>query len=119
MHGLTRSLAAPAALTALLMLSLGCERPAPAEATPAANPLTTVEGAEGTRAGTVLEVLPAGSYTYFRLDDHPQSWAVVMGVGPAVGQRVQAQVFARKAEFRSRRLDRTFATLHFVSLTGG
>ena len=61
------------------------------------------------------EVEPCDQY----MADHPEQWAVVMGVGPAVGQRVQAQVFAHKADFRSRRLDRTFATLQFVSLTGG
>ena len=39
-----------------------------------------------------------------------------MGPGPAVGQTVDARVFGRQTDFRSRRLDRTFAELAFVSL---
>lgn len=83
---------------------------------PAGNPLVGIQRADGAAlAGVVAEVLPTGGYTYFRLTDG--GWAVVMGPGPAVGQRVEARVFARKADFRSRRLDRTFAELAFVDLS--
>lgn len=83
---------------------------------PAGNPLAGIQRADGEAlAGVVAEVLPTGGYTYFRLTDG--GWAVVMGPGPAVGQRVEARVFARKADFRSRRLDRTFAELAFVDLS--
>lgn len=85
---------------------------------PPANPLVGVAPVEGERlAGVVAEVLPAGGYTYFRLSEG--GWAVVMGPGPAVGQAIEAAVFARKTDFRSRRLDRAFAELAFVNLSGG
>jgi len=119
-------------------LGLGCEaRPVeaadgpasvapPAGAPPAtepapgpkpAHPLAGLERIDAQLVGDVAEVLPAGGYTDFRLADG--TWAVVMGAGPAVGARIQARIFAERRNFRSRRLDRTFAAVRFVSLTGG
>lgn len=83
----------------------------------AGNPLADLASVDGRLGGRVAEVLPAGGYTYFRLADG--TWAVVMGRGPTVGQTIDARVFAEKRGFRSRRLDRTFAALRFVSLSGG
>ncbi len=83
---------------------------------PAGNPLADVEPSAARLAGRVVEVLPAGDYTYFRLAEG--GWAVAMGRGPAVGERIDARVFAEKRDFRSRRLERTFDVVRFVSLTG-
>lgn len=109
---------------AALVASVGChDGPPPAAAVAApevvapANPIADAPPVDRTMAGEVAEVLPAGSYTYFRTADG--RWAVVLGAGPAVGDRVLARVFAEKNDFRSRRLDRTFAALRFVSLIGG
>lgn len=117
-------LAAWASCFGLTALIAGCQSqsaasPAPSAAAeaPPVNPLAGVDPSDARLVGEVVEVLPTGGYTYFRLAD--ETWAVVMGAGPAVGDRIDARVFAEKRDFRSRRLDRTFAALHFVSLTGG
>lgn len=98
----------------------GCDAGPPATAAgpaaPAAHPFAGLDPLDARIGGTVAEVLPTGGYTYFRLAGPRPAWAVVMGPGPAVGERVEARVFARKADFRSRRLDRTFASLSFVTL---
>ncbi|MEZ4436488.1 MAG: hypothetical protein R3F65_29155 [bacterium] len=68
-------------------------------------------------SGRILEAIPAGGYTYLRLAPH-DTWAVVLGPAPPPGHHIRARVFARKAAFRSHRLDRTFTELNFVTLDG-
>jgi hypothetical protein len=64
----------------------------------------------------VVEALPAGSYTYLRLDAPADRWLVVTGRAPAVGQAVTWRGYAEREGFASRRLDRTFDRLVFASV---
>jgi hypothetical protein len=90
-----------------------------AEAAPGQNPLETVEQAKpaDTRfSGRVEEVLRAGSYTYLLIvcdDDSAQRWVVTLGRGADVGDQVAIHNMGTKQDFRSKRLERTFAELVF------
>jgi hypothetical protein len=64
-------------------------------------------------AGTVREVLPAGGYTYARVDDR---WVVTLKK-LAVGDRVSVKGFGEKSSFHSARLSRTFDHLVFAVVT--
>ena len=68
--------------------------------------------------GVVEQVLVAGSYRYLavREDDQRLRWAVLATGEPQVGARVELDVFGRKQDFRSHRLDRSFARLDFAAL---
>jgi hypothetical protein len=65
--------------------------------------------------GVVEERVPAGSYTYLavRRADGSLAWAVTVGRGAAVGERVTIRSFGRQRSFVSPRLHRTFAELVF------
>lgn len=107
-------------LAALGLLSAGCD-PTAAAAPPtapaaSANPLAAAEPTDARLTGRVVEALPAGGYTYLRLDGPVARWAVVSGAAPAVGEHLRARVFAEAPAFHSRRLGRTFAELRFVRL---
>lgn len=65
--------------------------------------------------GVVTRVLPAGGYTYLaiELDDGSDRWVATMGAGEPKGRRVRVHGFAARADFTSRRLERTFDHLVF------
>jgi hypothetical protein len=63
----------------------------------------------------VHEVLPAGSYTYFRLVDDPR-WFVTTRAVPEPGSAVAWTGFAATESLHSRRLDRQFHHLVFASI---
>lgn len=67
----------------------------------------------------VLEVVPAGSYTYLRIADTPERWLVITGPAPTRGADVAWHGFAEAHDFRSGRLDRSFAHLWFASIDAG
>lgn len=78
-----------------------------------ANPLATATHETVSRQGVIAERLPAGRYTYLRLEGPEPFWIATMGDGPAPGRAVTIRSFACSTDFHSRRLDRRFATLHF------
>lgn len=72
-----------------------------------------------TLEGVVAELAPAGHYTYLRVGE-PGDWAVVMGkIDLRLGDTVSLTVQGHKADFHSRRLDRSFETLFFASVPKG
>jgi hypothetical protein len=86
-----------------------------AEAALATSPLVGAETLEEAGVGTVVEVLPAGSYTYFRLVDDTR-WFVTTRPVPAPGSAVAWTGFAATEAFHSRRLDRQFHHVVFASI---
>lgn len=78
-----------------------------------ANPLATATHETLEKAGVVAERLPAGKYTYLRIEGPEQFWIATIGAGVAPGRAVTVRSFACTDDFHSRRLDRRFATLHF------
>jgi hypothetical protein len=90
---------------------------APAAAASAHAAASTDE--RGTRLrGRIGERLAAGSYTYLdlRLADGSQRWIVLMGnVQAAPGEEIEVVAMGTRADFHSRRLDRTFERLVFAS----
>lgn len=65
--------------------------------------------------GIVVELQPAGSYTYFQLENTAAGqWFVCMGQGPTLGQDLVVTVYGSKSDFESRRLNRTFPELGFA-----
>lgn len=108
-------------IAALGLLSAGCDptaaaAPPPEPVAASVSPLAAAEPVDARLTGRVVEALPAGGYTYLRLDGPAAGWAVVSGAAPAVGELLRARVFAQAPRFHSRRLGRTFAELRFVSL---
>ena len=64
--------------------------------------------------GSVREVMPAGHYTYLRVED---DWAVVMGaLEVKAGDPIHLRVQGTQRDFHSRRLDRSFERLFFASV---
>ncbi len=84
------------------------------------NPFASVErpwpGDERLR-GRVIEVLPAGGYTYFALEagDGPR-WVVTATDGVAPGAHVEVKNMGTRRAFRSKRLGRSFEALVFGSV---
>jgi hypothetical protein len=111
---MTRTHLAAAALLLAGLVGVSFD-PARAEATLATSPLVGADALDEHGVASVVEVLPAGSYTYFRLADDPR-WFVTMRDAPSVGSRVRWRGFATADHFHSRRLDRQFATLVFASV---
>lgn len=103
-----------AALSIALAWLVGCGGDAPAQAMP----LATLAPSSELLVGHVDERLTAGGYTYvaIRGADGEQRWAVVMGAAPPVGAAISVRSMGTRAEFRSQRLGRTFAGLHFATL---
>ncbi len=93
--------------------------PAPMASTPA--PVPPPAPADPDRlAGTVVETMDSGGYTYARID---RGGAPVWIAGPAtklaVGARVEATGATLMNGFRSETLQRTFEQIYFVSSYGG
>lgn len=102
---------------------------------PAAAPPSTAKGLEGpptdlvppapdeaTLFGTVAELLPAGGYTYLRVEPErgEPRWVVTLRRGLEPGARVEVDNIGSRHDFYSRRLDRSFPELVFgvVRVTG-
>lgn len=68
--------------------------------------------------GTVEEVLPAGSYTYFRLRvaEGDERWVVISGHADRDAERLVVSTFSHHEEFVSKRLDRSFHNLYFAAI---
>ncbi|MBL9027181.1 MAG: hypothetical protein JNL21_33610 [Myxococcales bacterium] len=84
----------------------------------AKNPFAEVEPPRPDQAelvGTVVERLPAGSYTYLALsgDDGRPRWVVTMKRGFSVGDRVHVKNMGTRRDFHSKRLGRAFDELVF------
>lgn len=77
---------------------------------------------EATLFGTVAELLPAGGYTYLRVEpEHGEPrWVVTLRRGLETGARVEVDNIGSRQDFYSRRLDRSFPELVFgvVRVTG-
>jgi hypothetical protein len=65
--------------------------------------------------GVVAEHLPAGGYTYLRVEpEHGEPrWVVTMRRDVGAGDRVRVDSLGSRHDFHSRRLDRRFAELVF------
>ncbi|MEM7151269.1 MAG: hypothetical protein AAF799_00430 [Myxococcota bacterium] len=85
---------------------------------PVAGPPTNLEPPSSDQAqlsGVIRECLPAGGYTYLRLelDDGAFPWVVTMAKSIEPGQRVAVESLGTKHDFHSNRLDRDFDELVF------
>jgi len=85
----------------------------------AISPLVGLTGsaADAPTAGTVLERLPAGPYTYLRVQAEPpapDAWLATLGDGAPVGTEITIRSLGSRAGFQSKRLGRTFERLDFA-----
>ena len=85
------------------------------------NPLADAEQNKQVFDAVVIQRHAAGPYAYHELAPNrlaaPTRWLVTIGGGHPAGTKVTARSFARRQDFHSRRLDRTFAELLFGILT--
>ncbi len=74
------------------------------------------EGASFT--GDVVEMLPAGRYTYYRLRvaEGDERWVVVSDKEHRDASRLSVRSNSVRRDFASSRLGRSFAVLHFSSI---
>jgi hypothetical protein len=89
----------------------------PVAAAPASNPLAGLTRTDPVPlSGVVEERLAAGSYVYLALrgDDGERRWVVLMGAAPPLGATARLVSMGRRHDFRSPRLGREFAELHFA-----
>ncbi|NUP05676.1 MAG: hypothetical protein HOW73_06405 [Polyangiaceae bacterium] len=77
-----------------------------------------VPGAGSVFAGDVVEMLPAGRYTYFRLRvaEDDERWVVVSDRDHRDATRLSVRSNSVRRDFASRRLGRSFPILHFSSI---
>jgi hypothetical protein len=103
-----------AASFAVLLVCAACNE---AVATPAGPPLAGAPVQEHFD-GTVEEVLPAGSYTYFRLRvaEGDERWVVISGRTDREAKRLAVASFSHHEDFVSKRLDRSFHNLYFAAV---
>lgn len=97
-------------------IARGREEVAPSRAT---SPLVGLTGsaADAPTAGTVLERLAAGPYTYLRVQPEPpapDAWLATLGDGARVGTEVTIRSLGSRSGFQSKRLGRTFERLDFA-----
>jgi hypothetical protein len=100
----------------LLLVLFGCGRVEPALVR---SPLVGASPLDIDGEGHVAEVLPAGSYTYLRLEgDEDGVWHVISDDPPYIGDRLRYHSYAERAPFHSARLDRDFPRLVFSASRG-
>lgn len=90
--------------------------PVPAPVADAGPPETApIADADKRFAGTVREVLFAGSYVYVEVElaEGDARWVVGIDDPPRVGDRVQVRAHGERRDFHSARLDRDFERLLF------
>lgn len=109
-------------LVAALFLS-SCSKPpsAPVAQRLVAGPPSDVEAPQshGTVAGTVLETMDSGGYTYIKLKTAGgEKWAAVSQTPVTVGTDVTLAISAEINGFVSKTLNRTFDSILFCSMTG-
>jgi hypothetical protein len=95
---------------------------APSARTPQRSPLVGLSrpAADAPSEGVVLEVLPAGPYTYLRVarpSGGPDAWLATLGGGAPLGARVGIRSFGARADFPSKRLGRVFDRVDFALVT--
>lgn len=124
-----RGAVAAALVAAAVCVAAGCALD-PKSQQPTAQPAHTAGPAQPPRdieqipadervyAGTALEVLPAGSYTYLRVrdDSGEERWLVIVGGTVCVGDKLALDGFGRRRDFYSKRLDRRFDELVFAAI---
>jgi hypothetical protein len=91
--------------------------PGPAMAAPAPRPTAPGEPGEASVAGTVVETMRSGGYTYAKLasEDGRQVWAAGPETPLAVGTKIGKVNGMLMSGFRSSTLNRTFDQIYFVS----
>lgn len=93
-------------------------RPEPPVAEPMAQ--TSTPGAENESSvltGSVLETIPASSYTYLRLSTASgEIWTAVPSTSVAVGTRVTVENATKMTAFKSATLKKTFDVIYFGTL---
>lgn len=99
---------------AALALAVACNEPVAAPS----GPPTAGAPVQERFDGTVEEVLPAGSYTYFRLRvaEGDERWVVISGRADRDAERLAVSTFAHHEDFVSKRLDRSFHNLYFAAI---
>ena len=92
---------------------------APAAGTPSAQSASGAAhaaSAAASVAGTVVETMNAGQYTYVQVDDGTKKiWAAAPQFAVAVGDKVVVPEGMPMREFHSQTLDKTFELVYFVS----
>ncbi len=78
------------------------------------SPLWGAESISLSGHGSVKQVLKAGRYTYFQLEN--QQWHVTTSQSPQKGHRLEFKSYAKLAHFHSSSLDRNFSPLFFTSI---
>lgn len=69
-------------------------------------------------AGRIAERIAAGPYTYLRIATADgDAWLATLGRGAHPGDEVAIHTLGTRRDFVSRRLGRTFSTLHFAVVT--
>ena len=105
-----------AMFSSVLWVVLACA-PAAAPA-PETNPFAVAKADSSAWSGRIRERLDAGSYTYLLVErpgDSP-AWVVTLKSGVPDAERVSVRVLKKSENFESKRLGRTFSTLHFALL---
>jgi len=82
------------------------------------SPLASAHKIDERQYDRVVERIPAGSYTYHRLESAPSgTWHVVMGQGAAAGEEVDVVGYAESLNMRSTALNRTFERVVYSQIT--
>jgi hypothetical protein len=113
----------------LALTSLSCEKKEDAtpqapqtqqvQATPA-QPAQPVQAAAAAHTGVVQEVLQANAYTYLKIKENDtESWIAIPKRESKVGETVSFAQGLEMRDFKSKDLDRTFASVYFVSGVNG
>lgn len=97
-------------MMSLLLLALfGCDRNATTQEKPA-------PAAAGYRTGIVLDTIDVGNYTYIHLDEQgKKEWLASNPISVVKGVKVRFSNGAVMKDFHSKKLDRTFDEILFVS----
>jgi hypothetical protein len=76
--------------------------------------------ASGIFAGTIVESMNSGGYTYVRLKrEHDEVWIAAREFKAVVGEPLQVSVEMMMRDFRSPTLNRSFELLYFASQVAG
>jgi hypothetical protein len=101
------------------VIAVGCNRtkkdvPAPATASQGQAAATMPQPPAVTLSGKVVETMNSGGYTYINVENNgKKTWAAIPPTKVKVGQQVTCLPGVEMNNFRSRTMNRTFASIIF------